>query len=136
MAQENKCFDCGAEFKPDGCTTGYGTDNDNHRICFACCGNRDLKDMIKTGRATLYLIKVTSNPNTEKQTWGPQKIEYKITNWPNSLSFIPTRVKIGRHNIARTRTDVWFNLIEAKEQWHGVTYGDNTQICHCKRIKE
>ena len=125
MAQENKCFDCGAEFKPDGCTTGYGTDKDNHRICFACCGNRDLKSMIETGRAILYLCKDDNAFNG-----------YKITNWPNSLSFIPTRVKIGRHNIARTRTDVWFNLIEAKEQWHGVTYGDNTQICHCKRIKE
>jgi hypothetical protein len=27
-------------------------------------------------------------------------------------------------------------LIEAQEHWHGVTYGDNTQICHCKRVKK
>jgi hypothetical protein len=58
----------------------------------------------------------------------------RVTNWPNSLSF-KGHVSKGRHNIAGTRYDVWFTGPDG-HRWHGTQYGDNTQICHCKRTKE
>lgn len=104
-------------------TAGYGEDEHGRRYCFACCAVRDLASMAETGRATLYL---TGKPG-----------EYRITNWPDSLSFIPYKARIGRHNMAGKRYDVWFSgpgeLPSLSAEWHGVSYGDNTQICHCKR---
>ena len=36
---------------------------------------------------------------------------------------MPSRVKAGRHNIARTRLDAWFRV---DSRWyHGVNIGDN-----------
>lgn len=84
--------------------------------------------MIETGRATLYLT-VTSGviSSYRSATHG------KITNWPGSLSF-PCIVRKGRHNIARVRYDANFAGPDGN-RWHGVQYGDNTQIIHCKRLK-
>src|SRR3990167_8673081 len=99
-------------------TTGYGTDKDGKKHCYACCADNDRKAMIADGRATLYLI---GKPG-----------EHEITNWPGSLRFNPFRVRKGRHNMARTRYDAWFTGPDGKK-WHGVQYGENTQIAHCKR---
>jgi hypothetical protein len=73
-----------------------------------------------TGRATLYLASTKErNPD--------------ITNWPGTLRFRAFAVLKGRHNIAGTRYDVYFRVNGA--EWHGVQYGENTQILHCKRTK-
>jgi hypothetical protein len=98
--------------------TGYGIDRHNHTICYACCGILDRKRMERDGYATLYL---TETPNG-----------YRVTNWPGSLTF-SAHVNRGRHNIAGVRYDAWFWL--SGYQWHGVQYGNNTQIVHCKRTK-
>lgn len=113
-------LDCGHAPSPHSdFTTGYGKDAQGKTHCYACCAEMDKAQMIKDGRTTLYLA----------QKGG----HFKITNWPASLTFDPYRVRIGRHNIARVRYDAWFTGPDGK-QWHGVTYGGNTQICHCKRI--
>lgn len=100
-------------------TTGYGIDKNGNKFCYSCCADNDRKIMRETGKYTLYLV---GNNN-----------QWEITNWPGSLSF-PARVVKGRHNIARVRYDAWFNF--DGHIWHGVTYGDHTQVCHCKRTKE
>jgi len=103
---------------PDnGFTTGYGLDRRNRKVCYPCCGERDKADMRRTGRATLYLTKKDK--------------EHVLTNWPGTLNIEPYHVRIGHHNIARVRYDVWFTF--ESQEWHGVTYGDNTQLCHCRR---
>lgn len=71
---------------------------------------------IEHGKITLYL----SNGD-------------KVTNWPGSLRIRAYRVKHGKHNIARTRTDAWFTFEGAN--WHGVNYGKDSQILHCRRTK-
>lgn len=88
-------------------------------------GKHDRKQMAETGKIVLFLT-ISEYMNMRLFQDG------KLTNWPGSLE-IPCRVKRGRHNMAGTRYDVWFRL-HGKE-WHGVQYGDNTQICHCKRLK-
>jgi hypothetical protein len=54
--------------------------------------------------------------------------------WPGTLK-IRCGVRTGRHNIAGKRYDVWFVGPDGKN-WHGVTYGDNTQICRVRRLKK
>ena len=101
-------------------TTGYGTDEKGYRYCWECCAKRDQQQMKDDGRITLYL----TNPDSGQSV---------LTNWPGSLAIYPYRLSKGRHNIARVRYDVWFSF--EGTQWHGVQYGDNTQLCHCKRVK-
>ena len=138
-----RCSVCG-EIKPvqtEG-GTGYGYDANGFVVCYACCGKQDREDMIRTGKATLYLTcepasKMRLNgrpytPSTLSQGTGRNRAG-KVSNWPGTLEF-PCTTTVGRHNIARTRYDAWFTGPDGKP-WHGVTYGDNTQICHCKRLK-
>lgn len=120
-------LDCGHTLTPEkhGIGTGYGVTNDGKRICYACCAERDRESMRDTGKATLYLI-------IRAQHIGHAEAE--VTNWPGSLRFPIGYVRTGRHNMAGKRYDVWFTGPDGAE-WHGVTYGDNTQICHCSRNK-
>lgn len=120
-----RCDDCGQDkTHPEGsCTTGYATDREGKKICFDCCAIRDKASMIENGTSDqlpLYLSK------DDKGTWY-------LGNWPSTLRFRCGNPRKGRHNMARTRYDVWFNGPDGKD-WHGVQYGENTQIVHCKRI--
>jgi hypothetical protein len=118
-------LECGHPESPHSdFTRGYGTNDKGERHCYACCAERDKKQMREAGKIALYL--------TTKQDTGGNYGDAKITNWPGSLEF-KGRYHKGRHNIAGSRYDVWFTF--EGTNWHGVTYGDNTQICHCKRTK-
>lgn len=112
-----KCDDCGAVIKPELYTPGYGRIGDK-KVCFACCGKRDRASLVTDTIATLYL---STNPTC-------------VANWPGTLS-IPCTVRRGRHNIAGCRYDVWFTGPDGR-RWHGVTYGDNTQLCHCRKLAD
>lgn len=103
---------------PVDCSTGYGINNAGEKVCFACCAIQDIENMKKDGIATLYLTKKDC-------------LTYEVTNWPGTLRIPVTSERTGRHNIAGKRYDVWFYV--DGQRWHGVTYGDNTQICHCKK---
>src|SRR5579862_3187883 len=110
------CHDCNMEYpvRRDG-GTGYAREPGTwHYLCYQCCGKRDEAQMIRDGKATLYL-----NPG-------------KVTNWPGTLAFVVNAgaIKRGHHNIAGSRYDVWFTGPDGA-WWHGVTYGENTQLCHC-----
>jgi hypothetical protein len=112
-------LDCGHKPSPhEVFTTGYGTTRDGKKRCYACCAAADRAAMEKTGRAVLYLSKGVDG--------------YTVGNWPGSLK-LRASVRTGRHNIAGKRYDAWFSFGGAR--WHGVTYGDNTQLCHCRRLK-
>ena len=59
--------------------------------------------------------------------------KHYLTNWPASLKIAIGYVRKGRHNMAGTRYDVWFKAYG--HTYHGIQYGENTQLCHCKKIK-
>lgn len=104
--------------------TGYASNPEtDEKTCYACCADVDREYMSSNNRITLYLVKYHKQTNS----WA-------ITNWPSSLVIRPTRVTTGRHNIAGKRYDCWFRDHEGKE-WHGVQYGDNTQLVHCRKLK-
>ena len=110
-------------------TTGYGKDNEGHVFCFECCGKQDKERMERGEAISLYL---TLQPiSLGAKISGPP---YKLTNWPNTLSIPIYGVRKGKHNIARTRYDFWFSF--AGHSWHGVRYGENTQIAHCRPVRK
>jgi hypothetical protein len=99
---------------------GYGVFKDGRKVCYDCCAIRDKAEMVKTGKAVLYLAKGDG--------W------YKVTNWPGTMAYRVFRYSRGKHNIAGTRIDVWFTGPDG-ECWWGVVYGRNTMLCHCRRVK-
>ena len=126
---KQELLDCGHAASPhSSITTGYGVDRDGKKYCYACCAERDVASMKEHGDATMYLTK-EDNPH------APGHKRHVITNWPGSLRFVPWHVRVGHHNIARTRYDAWFTGPDGFV-WHAVQYGDNTQIAHCKRTKQ
>jgi transcription elongation factor Elf1 len=108
--------------------TGYGKDANGNIVCYACCAELDKEQMTKGEPITLYLTCQDFLP------WKQQShhISGKVTNWPGTLE-IPCNGWTGCHNIAGIRYDVWFTF--AGHKWHGVQYGNNTQLCHCKTVK-
>ena len=123
------CSDCKQEIvhiNPDGCGgVGYGTYDNDKKVCYECCAKRDWDNMKATGKAALYLIQSVASvvPN-----WPT------LTNWPGTLRIPVKSRRVGRHNFAGSRTDVWFNGPDG-ERWHGVQLGDKSQICRCRRLK-
>lgn len=112
--------------------TGYGTYDGGAKICYGCIAERDLAHMRETGKATLYLTMVAEFP-------GPGMVPpigwptHIVSNWPGTLKFPVRRVRKGRHNMAGVRYDFAFEV--EGSPWVGVTYGDNTQIAHCRKVK-
>lgn len=104
-------------------TTGYGWDNNRNKVCFDCFGKQDakrLEGLPMGGRDMLYLAKKDGR--------------WTVSNWPGTLVIPVWQITTGRHNIAGTRTDVWFNF-KGFRFW-GVSYGGFTQIVHVKKIKK
>ena len=125
--------------------SGYGEDSAGNKHCYDCCGETDRRDMAAGKPMCLYLSgSITPgqedrtvsqtllwNPGMQRTEWVPKWI---LSNWPGTINIPIHFVRKGRHNIARVRYDVWFRF--AGRAWHGVQYGNDTQICHCKTIKE
>jgi hypothetical protein len=133
-------LECGHPESPhSSITRGWGKDDKGNRYCYACCAERDKEQMLRNGKITLYLV---MDERAERQCRRLEKGgwyqagegQVKVTNWPGSLVFPIRRVTRGYHNMAGCRYDVWFKF--EGFVWHGVQYGDNTQICHCERTKE
>jgi len=115
------CSQCETEkeAKQDG-GTGYALLY-GKKVCYECCGKNDLNELNNAtigAKFTHYLV--------------VRDGKYFVTNWPGTFSH-PVTVSIGRHNIAGKRYDSWFKV--GKNRFHGVTFGDWTQIHHIKCIK-
>lgn len=113
-----KCVNCGLTkpVMPDG-GTGYGIDEHGNKTCYDCIGRADLFEL----RA--------AKPGDKFTFYFDGK---NVMNWPGSFKQPVTRVHVGKHNIAGKRYDFYFFV--NRKPFHGVTYGDNTQIAHVKRI--
>jgi len=111
-------------------TTGYATNDKKEKICYACCAEADKQFMRDNNKITLYLIKRYLYPESTTN----KAYNYFVTNWPGSLEIKCYYSDKGKHNIAGTRYDVWFKF--EGYVWHGVQYGENTQLCHCKKTKQ
>lgn len=122
-----KCHDCKLTLpvqKDSG--TGYATYSNRYKVCYACCALREKASMHKTGRIDLYVTEESTQPGCRRPV--------SVINWPGTLVFVPTAYNYGRHNLAGTRLDVWFND-DCNDRWHGVVLGDFNEILRCKRLK-
>lgn len=125
------CHDCKKHIRhviKGGCGgTGYAVvdGDEENKICYACCGKRDAKEMKETGAMVLYL--------TTKEGKG-----LVVSNWPGTLEFRVIGVRNGKHFVPNsgftTRQDVWFIGPDGKE-WHGVQRGEWNDLCRCHRLK-
>ena len=142
--ETEKILDCGHPVSAHSdITTGYGIhklgNGQEIKLCYECCAAGDRTRMLEDGKICLYLSSVgnkaefTISYNAGKRYLDAK--EYKISNWPGSLTFKVNFLTKSRHNIARVRYDAWFCGPDGFE-WHGVQYGDNTQIIHCRRTKK
>lgn len=122
-----KCVDCheALPVKENG-GTGYAERRkaDEHglagKVCYECCGKSDRRDLETKDRAVLYL-------NKKDGRWV-------VSNWPGTLVF-SARVRKGSHNWAKTRLDCWFEDHTGRTWW-GVSYGEYTELAHCRKLKE
>lgn len=104
------------------------TEDGNLPICRTCADARHLADLRADGKGMLYdcdsyltLAGTIKLQPWSRYGWGQKPVHRKADR--------------KRHNIARWRYDTWFRLPGDEFIWHGVRYGDNTQILHCRRTK-
>ena len=121
MTKPTTCSRCstGLAGIKHGCQLTPG--GDMNYFCPPCCGDIEKEFMIENGRTTLYLV-------SDEGDWVVQ-------DFLGVTKFKTAPPRVGRHNLAHNRYDVWFNGPDGF-LWHAVRYGDNTEICHCKRTKE
>jgi hypothetical protein len=115
--------------------TGYArTPAGDAFLCYECCGRNDLREMISFGEATLYLTMPGADVDMGVRE-GKDLRTGTLTNWPGTLSFTLQSgcMQTRRHNMAGKAYHVWFKGPDGAD-WHGVQYGDNTQLCHVKRL--
>lgn len=124
MSDTFRCRDC-HETRPilHNGGTGYATLRDGHRVCYACCAERDRRAMRRTGVATLYLLKVDGG--------------HEVTNWPGTLRFCTLDYSRSRHSCWSYspvyREDAHF-IGPDGHIWHAVVRGD-MQLARCKRTR-
>ena len=104
-----------------GSASYFDGDGVERTCCYVCATERERADMLYRGRATLHL-------NLRDTGYG------EVTNWCGKLRFDIAQARKGKHNFAKVRYDVWFHD-ENGDTWWGVTYGDDTDVCHCTRLK-
>ena len=129
----SRCHDVIPAPPAGSCTTGYGKDGAGNILCYPCCGEIEKEWIRKKGRTVLYLSEIQAEglpPNSRKARYTAN---FRVTDWPGTLNLPITYFKTWYHNIAHTRIDVWFDF--EGQEWHGVQYGENTQLLHCKKTK-
>jgi len=133
IKNEFDCFICKKHIiHENSFTVGYAVDHFDNKICYNCCGYEDKATMILEGKIVLYLSK---SDKKEKIIGCSERDIWEITNWPGTLRFkCYGPPKKSWHNIARNRYDVWFPGPDGFD-WHGIQYGENNQLCRCKRTK-
>jgi len=104
----------------------------NEQAIEVSSGTNTLAYMSKHGKATLYFRCPVKKPN---MTLIVPSDSITLEDFNLSHYFKVLRVTTGRHNFGLTRYDVWFDGKDG-HIWHGVQYGDNAQILHCKRTKQ
>lgn len=119
MEKEFTCHNCG-QTKPINYAGGTGFARylramDDFKLCYQCCAIGDALTMAGSDSIVLYLH------------------DGKVSNWPGTLSFVPSSITKGRHNMARFQYSVRFTAFG--NEWTGRQVGDQTEILRCRRVK-
>jgi hypothetical protein len=118
-----KCQSCHRELPVNRSgASGYAVTGSGRKICYECAGKKEEKEVGKKGSGEKHVFYLSKKDG-----------KYSVINWPGTLRYTVTAVKSGRHNMAGTRTDVWFKDHLGRE-WHGTNIGDN-DLLRAKRLK-
>ena len=118
------CSKCGKECKPDRSCSGYGVMSETgEKVCYACCGEMDEQMLLNARPGERFSFYLT----------GDIQQGHYVGNWPGSFK-IRVYPRKGKHNIARVRYDFWFTF--GKNEFHGVRYGNDTEIAHIRCLKQ
>jgi hypothetical protein len=90
----------------------------------------EMEHMRRGGQVLLYL---DCEPAHYARRPEGRRTLGEITNFAGTVKF-RCHTRVGRHNIAGCRYDCYFKGPDGRE-WHGVRYGDNTSVVHCKPTK-
>jgi hypothetical protein len=137
-------LDCGHILQPpeNPYSTGYGYDERGRKICYACCGERDREEMMRSGRITLYLSKFSDEEWKAAQIMCGGNLgtrdRYKLSNWPGTFVLRP-------YAVSQTKGIGWYGCTYPIEtfnfvgpdgyEWYGKCMGDN-EVAHCRRYKK
>lgn len=117
------CIKCGKECILEGIWAGYGVmPETGEKVCYACCGELDKQRLLNAKPGDKFYMYLTGN----------MQYGYYVFNWPGSFK-IKVFPRKGSHNFARARYDFWFYF--GNKAFHGVQYGDNTQVAHIRCLK-
>ena len=126
--------------------TGYAylnaSDEDRRKVCYTCAADLDRALMDERGEITLHLdglISLRMNPERviQKQASGQASPGGKISvsNWCGSLSYSVELVRVGNGGMSKIRRDIYFTDHKGRV-WHGVQFGNKSELVYCKRMKE
>lgn len=119
------CSICSERINGTEISPGYALCDTGEKICYKCCGVQDaVRLSALKGKEKMYLY----------LSFNKEKKNYEITNWPCTLIINPTRIHIGKHNIAGVQTHVWFRFNH--EWFHGGNFGQHSQVLTVRKIKE
>lgn len=117
------CTKCGKECTPEGISAGYGViPETGEKVCFVCCGELNKQQLLNAKPGDKFCMYLTGN-----STFG-----YYVSNWPGSFK-VRVFPRKGGHNLAGVRYDFWF--FYGNHRFHGVRYGDNTEIAYIRFLK-
>ena len=107
-----------------GCSLpGYGKDRDGNIVCYDCAGKMDADTLesLKPGEwMDLYLVNDVDG-------------NYWVQNWPGSLKFNIYPPPHWQAQSFRNWYDIWFFF--RNNRYHGVKYGNNTEIVHIQKVR-
>lgn len=112
--------------------TGYAVNSEGGKVCYSCCADIDRARMLETGRATLYL----SPENRPTPTGVARYLNARgdVRNWPGTLRFPFSGLRVARHNIAGRVYTAYFTGPDGAT-WSARNYGEHSDIAHCRRLK-
>ena len=119
------CELCGAECKSNGIAAGYAITDEGMKICYDCCGKIDMEHLKNAKLGNKYYFYLCEEKEGEC-------VKYFVSNWPGTFK-LRVYPKEGRHNIAGKRMDFWFEYYG--NNFHGVQYGNDSQIAHVRCVK-
>lgn len=129
------CADCGRNVShgigPNGGAAGYAKRGNGDKVCFDCCGRSDAQLLRETkpGERVAMPLYLQCEPYSRN---GSRRSLGFVTNWPNTLR-LRCHTRTGSHNWGIARYDCWFAFDGS--EFHGVQYGDNTEVVHVRRLK-
>lgn len=117
------CTKCGKVCMSKGVLHGYVIMPITGAIlCYSCCDESDKQRLLNANPGDKFYMYLTGNIQHG----------YYVSNWPGSFK-IRVSPRKGHHNIAGVRYDFWFTF--GNNAFHGVQYGDNTQVAHIRCLK-